>query len=137
MISQFICFPCGFPCSTFTRHYYFNFITDKMNSLTEFLSSPLLDFASSDNNKWPNELDVLLETLSESVIQLLDSRVRDDKHQQDHNITNDYVANTSDIFCHSTCSGNTIDHISSTSSFATATKTDLKQLKTKTRTRTL
>ena len=68
-----------------------------MNSLSEFLFSPLLDFIPSDNNEWPNELDMLLETLSESDIQLLDSRVRDDKHQQDDNITKDCIANASII----------------------------------------
>ena len=97
LIGQFLCFPC----STFTWRYHVNFITDKMNSLSEFLSSPLLDFVPSDNNERPDELDMLLETLSESDIQLLDSRVRDDKRQQDHNITNESVANASDIFCHS------------------------------------
>ena len=102
-----------------------------MNSLSEFLSSPLLDFVPSDNNERPDELDMLLETLSESDIQLLDSRVRDDKHQQDDNVTNDCVANASNVLCHSTCSGNATDHTSSTSSFATATGTDLKRLKDK------
>ena len=100
-----------------------------MNSLSEFLSSPLLDFVPSDNNEWPDELNMLLETLSESNIQLLDSRVRDDKHQQDNNITNDCVANASNVSCHSTCSGNANDRTSLTISFATATETDLKRLK--------
>ena len=102
-----------------------------MNSLSKFLSSPLLDFVPSDNNKRPDELDMLLETLSKSDIQLLDSRVRDNQHQQDHNIMNDSVANAPDILGHSTCSRNTNDHISLMSSFATATETDLKQLKDK------
>ena len=128
MIGQFLCFPCGFPCFTFTRRYHVNFITDKMNSPFEFLSSPPLDFVPSDNNKHPDELD---KNTFQSDIQLLDSRVRDDKHQQDHNITNDSVANASDILGHSTCSGSTNDHTSLTSSFATATETDLKQLKDK------
>ena len=70
---------------------------------------------------------MLLETLSESNIQLLDRRVADDlgndEHQQDQGIT---VANTSDISCHSTCTGNTTDHTSSMSTFAAATETDLK-----------
>ena len=47
-----------------------------MNSLSEFLSSPLLDFipsnSPSNNIEWPDEIDILLETLSESDIQLLD-----------------------------------------------------------------
>ena len=72
---------------------------------------------------------MLLETLSKSDIKLLYSRVRDNKHQQDHNITNDSVANASDISYHSTCSRNTNDHTSSTSSFAT--ETDVKRLKDK------
>ena len=131
VIRQFLCFPCGFPFSTFTWRYHVNFITDKMNSFSEFLSSPLLDFVPSDNNEQSDELDMLLETLPESDIQLLNSRVRDDKHQLDHNITNDSVANASDIFCHGTCSGNTNDHTSSTSSFVATTETDLKQLKDK------
>ena len=40
-----------------------------MNPLTEILSSPLLDFMSSNlssnNTEWPKELEILLETLSE------------------------------------------------------------------------
>ena len=86
-----------------------------MNSLSEFLSSPLLDFIPSNlpsnNTERPNELDMLLETLSESDIQLLDSRVTNefgnDKHRQDQEIT---VANASNILCYSTCSGNTTNH---------------------------
>ena len=66
-----------------------------MNSLSEFLSSPLLDFipsnSLSNNTEWPDEIDILLETLSESDIQLLDRRVTDDlgddEHQQDQGIT--------------------------------------------------
>ena len=53
-----------------------------MNSLSEFLSSPLLDFIPrnlpSNNIKQPDEIDILLETLSERDIQLLDRRVTDD-----------------------------------------------------------
>ena len=53
-----------------------------MNSLSEFLSSPLLDFipsnSPSNNIEQPDEIDMLLETLSESDIQLLDRRVTDD-----------------------------------------------------------
>ena len=93
-----------------------------MNSLSEFLSSPLLDFipsnSSSNNIERPDEINILLETLSESGIQLLDRRVTDDfgydEHQQDQGIT---VANASDISCHSTCSGNTTNHTSSMSTF--------------------
>ena len=96
-----------------------------MNSLSEFLSSPLLDFipsnssssSSSNNIEQSDEIDILLETLSESNIQLLDRRVTnnlgDDEHQQDQGIT---VANTSDISCHSTCSGNTTNHHTSSMS---------------------
>ena len=66
---------------------------------------------------------LLLETLSESDIQLLNRRVTDDlgddEHQQDQGIT---VANASDISCHSTCSGNTTDHTSLMSTFAAATE---------------
>ena len=44
-----------------------------MNSLSEFLSSPLLDFIPrnlpSNNIERPDEIDILLETLSESDIQ--------------------------------------------------------------------
>ena len=43
-----------------------------MNSLSEFLSSPLLDFIPSNlpsnNTEWHDKLDMLLETLSESDI---------------------------------------------------------------------
>ena len=53
-----------------------------MNSLFEFLSSPLLDFipsnSPSNNIEQPDKIDILLETLSESDIQLLDRRVTDD-----------------------------------------------------------
>ena len=111
-----------------------NSLSEFLNSLSEFLSSPLLDFipsnSPSDNTEWPDELDMLLKTLSESDIHLLNRRVTDnldcDKHQQDQGIT---VANSSDILCHSRCSGNTTDHTSSTSNFAAATETDLKRLK--------
>ena len=93
-----------------------------MNSLSEFLSSPLLNFipsnSPSNNIEQPDEIDILLETLSESDIQLLDRRVTDDlgddEHQQDQGIT---IANASDISCHSTCSGNTTNHTSSISTF--------------------
>ena len=103
-----------------------------MNSLFKFLSSPLLDFipsnSPSNNIEQPDKIDILLETLSESDIQLLDRRVTDDlgddEHQQDQGIT---IANTSDILCHSMCSGNTTDHTSSMSTFAAATEIDLKR----------
>ena len=103
-----------------------------MNSLSEFLSSPLLDFipsnSPSNNIERPDIIDILLETLSESDIQLLDRRVTDDlgddEQQQDQGIT---VANASHISCHSTCVRNTTDHISSMSTFAAATeKRDLR-----------
>ena len=84
----------------------------------------------SNNTERPDELDILLEALSENDIQLLNRRViddlSDDKHQQDQGIT---VANASDISCHSMCSGNTTDHTSSTSTFAAATEIDLKRVK--------
>ena len=93
-----------------------------MNSPSEFLSSPLLNFIpsnlSSNNIEQPDEIDIILKTLSESDIQLLDRRVTDDlsddEHQQDQGIT---VANTSDISCHSMCSGNTTNHTPSMSTF--------------------
>ena len=105
-----------------------------MNSLSELLSSPLLDFipsnSPSNNTERHDKLDMLLETIFESNIQLLDRRVTDDlgndKHQQDQGTT---VANVSDISCHSTCSGNTTDHTSSMSAFAAVTETGLKRLK--------
>ena len=87
-----------------------------------FLSSSLLHFipcnSPSKNIERLGEIDILLETLSESDIQVLDRRVADDlgddEHQQDQGIT---VANASDISCHGTCSGNTTDHTSSMSSY--------------------
>ena len=93
-----------------------------MNSLSEFLSSPLLDFIPSNspskNIEQPDEIDILLETLFKSDIQLLDRRVTDDlsddEHQQNQSIT---VANASDISCHSMCSGNSTNHTSSMSTF--------------------
>ena len=102
-----------------------------MNSFSEFLSSPLLDFipcnSPSKNIERPDEIDILLETLSESDIHLLDRRVTDDlgddEHQQDQGIT---VAIASDISCHSMCSGSTTDHTTLMSTFAAATETDLK-----------
>ena len=85
-----------------------------MNSLFEFLSSPLLDFipinSPSNNIEQPGEIDILLETLYLKAIfsSVLDRRViddlGDDEHQQDQGIT---VANASDISYHRTCSGNT------------------------------
>ena len=61
-----------------------------MNSLSKFLTSPLLDFipsnSLSNNIERSNEIDILLETLSKSDIQLLDRRVtnnlNDDKHSK-------------------------------------------------------
>ena len=104
-----------------------------MNSLSEFLFSPLLDFiprnSPSNNIERPDEIDILLETPSESDIQLriLNRRVTDDlsddEHQQVQGIT---IANASDISCHSTCSRNTTDHTSLMSTFAAARETDLK-----------
>ena len=107
-----------------------------MNSLSEFLSSPLLDFIPSNsptkNTEQPNELDMLLETIAESDNQLINSRVIDDfgsgKHQEDQDIT---VAKASNILYHVTCSRHNTDHNSSMSTFAAATETDLKQLKDK------
>ena len=53
-----------------------------MNSLSEFLSSPLLDFiprnSPSNNIEQPDKIDMLLETLSESDARLLNRRVTDD-----------------------------------------------------------
>ena len=80
-----------------------------MNSLSEFLCSPLLDFipsnSPSNNIELPDQRDILLETLSQSDIQLLNRiathDLGDDEHQQDQGIT---VANASDISCHRTCS---------------------------------
>ena len=80
----------------------------------------------SNNTERPNETDILLETLPKSDIQLLDRRATDDlgddEHQEDQGITE---ANTSDISCHSTCSGNITDHISLMSTFAAASETYL------------
>lgn len=103
-----------------------------MNSLTDFLSSPLLDFVPGDNSERPDELDMLLKTLSESDIQLLDSTVSDkDQDTTTDNRADNHVTNASGISCHSTCSGNITNHTSLTSAFATATETDLKRLKDK------
>ena len=59
-----------------------------MNSLSEFLSLPLLDFIPSNlpsnNIERPDEINILLETLSESDIQLLDRRVSDDLGNDEH-----------------------------------------------------
>ena len=93
-----------------------------MNLLSKFLSSPLPDFipsnSPSNNIEQPDKIGILLETLSESNIQLLDRRVTndhgDDEHQQDQGIT---IADASDISCHSTCSGNTTNHTSLMSTF--------------------
>ena len=83
----------------------------------------------SNNSEWPNELDMLLEALSESDIQLLNRRVTDDhgndKHQQDQGIT---FAIAFNISCHGTCFRNTTDHTSLMSTFAAAAETDLKGL---------
>ena len=123
----------NFLLSLSIQHYYVNFILIKWTHFPSFslhlcLTSSLVRwFAYSNNIEWPDEIDILLETLSESDIQLLDRRVTDDlsddEHQQDQGIT---IANASDISCHSTCSENTTDHTSSMSTFAAATETDLK-----------
>ena len=102
-----------------------------MDSLSQLLSTPLLEFTTSDNNEWPDELDMLLGTLSDSDIQLLDNT--DTNKLQQHST----VANASnDISCRDTCSSSThaIDHTSSTrptSAFAVTNESDLKQLKDK------
>ena len=70
-----------------------------MNLLSEFLSSPLFDFilsnSPSNDIEQPDEIDILLGTLSESDIRLLDRRVADDldddEHQQDQGITVAYL----------------------------------------------
>ena len=82
-----------------------------MNSLCEFLSSPLLDFATGSKHERPDELDMLLETLSDSDIQLLDSTVTD-KHLDSTNssVTKNIIANASVVSCQGTCSSHTIDH---------------------------
>ena len=93
-----------------------------MNSFSEFLSSPLLDFipsnSPSNNTEQPDEIDILLETTSKSNIQWLDRRVTDnlgdDEHQQDQGIT---IANASNNSCHSTWSRNTTNHTSSMCTF--------------------
>ena len=80
-----------------------------MNTLSEFLYSPLLDFihSNSPSNKLngPTSWNAIRNSIR-SDIQLLYRRVTnglgDDKHQQDQGIT---LANASNISCHSTCSG--------------------------------
>ena len=62
-----------------------------MNSLSKFLSSPLLDFIPSNllsnNIECPDEIDILLETLSKSDIQLLDRRVTDNLNDDEYSKT--------------------------------------------------
>ena len=73
---------------------------------------------------------MLLETLSDSDIQLLDNTSADtNKHLNTTNSCS--VANASDISCHDTCSSYTGCHTSSTSAFAVTTENDLKRLKDK------
>jgi len=105
-----------------------------MNSpwLGEYLSTPLLEFASSpntecpnnlDNLKHPNELDVtFLETLSDSDIQLLD-KYSDDTNESLNTTSTRRVASASDVWCP--------NHTSSASVFAVTTEDDLKRLKDK------
>ena len=62
-----------------------------MNSLSKFLSLPLLDFipsnSLSNNIERPDEIDILLETLSKSDIQLLDRRVTDNLNDDEYSKT--------------------------------------------------
>ena len=104
-----------------------------MDSLSQFLSSPLLDFTSStsSNVERPDELDMLLETLSDSDIQLISSTDTNNKQLQ---TTVESVANVSkDVSCHDMCfsSNHTSATNESTSAFAVTTETDLKRLKDK------
>ena len=97
-----------------------------MNSLSEFLSSPLLDFIPSNlptnNTEWLDELDMLLDTLSKVIfsysIEELPTTLA---------VTNQYqgitVASASDILCCGTryrkhvLRNNTTDHTSLMSIF--------------------
>ena len=117
------------PCtswSTFTRRNYVNFTTSKIGSLFKFFSSPLLNFVSNNNTEQPDELDMLLEIVSESDIHLLNGIVRETELQPSHQpyqhvATNSCVINASHIWYHSMCFGNT-NHTSSSGNFATATE---------------
>ena len=61
-----------------------SFVTNKMNSFSMFFSSPLLDVIPSNNTEPPDDLDMLLEILSESNIQFLNSRVTKDLGNDKH-----------------------------------------------------
>ena len=102
-----------------------------MDSLSQLLSSPLLDFVSSANNERSDELDMLLETLPDSDIQLLDNAETNNSSTATETITNAVTNVSNDVLCHDTCSSYITDHTSSTSAFALTTENDLKRLKDK------
>lgn len=97
-----------------------------MDSLSQLLSSPLLDFVSSANTERPDELDMLLETVSDSDIQLLDSTNTNNSSTVTKTVTNKVANASNDVLCRDTCSSHIMDHTSSTSAFALTTETDLK-----------
>ena len=74
-----------------------------MNSLSKFLSSPLLDFIPSNlpsnNIERPDEIDILLGTLSKSDIQSLDRRVTDNLSDDEHSKTRVLPLTTLPISC--------------------------------------
>ena len=89
--------------------YHVNFILIKWTHFLNFslhlcLTSSIVICLTTTPNNPMSCIRMLLETLSESDIQLLDKRVTDnlsdDKHQQDQGIT---VANASNNLCHSMC----------------------------------
>ena len=91
----------------------------------------LLDFVSSAKTECPDELDMLLETLSDSDIQLLDSTNLSNNTNNSHTIAEAVGNASNDVLCHDTCSSHITDHTSSTSAFALTTEVDLKRLKDK------
>ena len=101
-----------------------------MDSLSQLLSSPLLDFVSSANNERSDELDMLLETLPDSDMQLLDNTETNNSTATEI-VTNAITNASNDVLCYDTCSSYITDHTSSTSAFALTTENDLKQLKDK------
>ena len=85
--------------------------------------------------KCPDELDMLVETLSVSDIQLLNSSITKEHSDSTNRNVAKNVTNASDVSCYGICSSHTADHTSSTSSFAVTTEIDLKQLKYKNKNR--
>ena len=101
-----------------------------MDSLSQLLSLPLLDFISSANTECSDELNMLLETLPDSDIQLLDN-IETNNSTITETITNAITNASNDVLCRDTCSSYITDHTSPLLLALLLSEDDLKRLKDK------